>query len=62
MKICSRCKKEYKEVQSGYAIPEMKVLCPDCWRTYLEISHHYHAVMSQFLKAISKDNPVKPTS
>ena len=39
---CARCKKEL-ENYGGYAVTEMRNLCPKCWVEYIEIQkrHHY---------------------
>jgi len=46
---CARCKKEleYKNF-GGYAVPEMKDLCPECWGKYIEIKNKHNIELRRF--------------
>jgi len=46
---CAKCKKEleYKNY-GGYAISEMKNLCPECWGEYIEIKNRHNRELSKW--------------
>jgi len=46
---CASCKKELEyESYGGYAVTEMKNLCPDCWREYIEIRNRHNQELERF--------------
>ena len=45
--ICSRCQKEF-EKYGGYAVVEMRNLCPECWKEYIEIKNRHHKELTEW--------------
>ena len=40
---CDKCGKELdNNVYGGYAVTEMRNLCPNCWEEYLEIKRRHY--------------------
>jgi DNA-directed RNA polymerase subunit RPC12/RpoP len=48
---CDRCKKELEHTVKtfgGYAVTEMKNLCPECWKEYIEIKNRHNQELRRF--------------
>ena len=46
---CDRCKKELElKDYGGYALQEMKNLCPECHKEYIEIKSRYNQELDRF--------------
>ncbi len=49
--ICAKCKKEFDntvKTYGGYAVPEMKNLCPECWKEYIEIKNRHNQELNKW--------------
>ena len=46
---CARCKRELElKNYGGYAVDEMKNLCPKCWKEYIEIKHRHYSELNKW--------------
>lgn len=49
--ICARCKRELEDTiknYGGYAVDEMKTLCPQCWKEYTEIKNSHRQELTKW--------------
>jgi len=48
---CARCRKEFEHTvkdYGGYAVDEMKNLCPECWKEYIEIKNRHNRELNNW--------------
>ncbi len=48
---CARCKKELEyspKEYGGYAVTQMKDLCPECWNEYTEIKNRQYRELNSW--------------
>ena len=48
---CAKCKKELEytaKTYGGYAVDEMKNLCPECWEEYREMKNRHYNELNKW--------------
>lgn len=60
--ICARCEKELElKNYGGHAVTELKNLCPECWKDYIEIKKKHHHELNKWWRnnALPKKNQIE---